>query len=567
MEKETSQKEPVKKIRDLTGNMEEHISPKNVEKAVEREGSARSAMKRPPVRMAQGENQSSERRQGEEGAREQTGARRFDRNRKSRNDASRTDVRRESEQNRPSRMDETREPRSELTQTSQPSQQGSGQTGKRPHGRGKPEKRRDDRRRDDSRRDDQHAGETRAEQLKAAKPAQPAQEKRSHGSRSDRNGSPVPNDRGVSNARRRRDAAAEAAEEQLRADDGQPEVTFTEEQLRADGLLFTLDEPEGEQAPSVEPAEPEEQFEVVGIRFRGAGKVYFFSPNGISFAEGDHAVLETVRGMEYGEVTNANQMVNASEVVQPLKPILRKATAEDDAHYRSNLEREQNARPIFEEKVRKNHLEMQLVDVEYTFDNSKLCFYFTAEGRVDFRELVKDLASFFRTRIELRQIGVRDEARMFGGLGVCGRPFCCKSFLSDFAQVSIKMAKEQNLSLASAKISGSCGRLMCCLRYEQDTYERENALLPCPNSIVSTPKGRGTVLESSFLTGNVKVQLSEENAVRVFPLSDVKVLEPFRSKNDSSQNADPAAVTVNDESAAAAANENSAVESSNGDAE
>ncbi len=539
MEKETSQKEPVKKVRDLTGNMEERISPKNAEKAGGREGNPRPAMKRPPTRMA-GEGQAPEQRQREEGAREKTGARRFERNRKPRDDGGRSDARRDGEQNRPARAEGTREVNPREPEAGQ-----SGQSGRRSRGRGKSEKRRDDRRHDDFRRDDARPDD--AEPQKAAKPAQ---EKRSRGSRADRNGSSAPKDRGVSNARRRRDEIAEAAELQTHPEERPPEEQFTDEQLRADGLLFMLDEPEGEIAPTPAPAEPEEQFEVVGIRFRGAGKVYFFSPNGITFAEGEHAVLETVRGMEYGEVANANRMVNASEVVQPLKPVLRKATAEDDAHYQSNLEREQNARPIFEEKVRKNHLEMQLVDVEYTFDNTKLCFYFTADGRVDFRELVKDLASFFRTRIELRQIGVRDEARMFGGLGVCGRPFCCKSFLSDFAQVSIKMAKEQNLSLASAKISGSCGRLMCCLRYEQDTYERENALLPRPNSIVSTPKGRGVLLESSFLTGNCKVQLSEENAIRVFPLTDIKVLEPPRPKNAQTRNADPAAVAVKDETAA-----------------
>ncbi len=541
MEKETSQKEPAKKVRDLTGNMEEHISPKNAEKAAGREGNSRPAMKRPPTRMA-GEGQAPEQRQGEEGAREKTGGRRFERNRKPRDDA-----RREGEQNRPARAEEAREekPREPRTESAQQGSGQPGQSGKRSRNRGRSEKRRDDRRRDDPRRDDIRPGDAEPQKTsKIATTAKPSQEKRSHGSRAERNGSTAPKDRGVSNARRRRDEIAEAAELQLRPAESSPEETFTDEQLRADGLLFTLDEPEGEPTPSAASAEPEEQFEVVGIRFRGAGKVYFFSPNGISFTEGDHAVLETVRGMEYGEVANANRMVNASEVVQPLKPVLRKATAEDDAHYQSNLEREQSARPIFEEKVRKNHLEMQLVDVEYTFDNTKLCFYFTADGRVDFRELVKDLASFFRTRIELRQIGVRDEARMFGGIGVCGRPFCCKSFLSDFAQVSIKMAKEQNLSLASAKISGSCGRLMCCLRYEQDTYERENALLPRPNSIVSTPKGRGTVLESSFLTGNCKVQLSEENAIRVFPLTEVKVLEPPRPKNAQARNADAAAVAA-----------------------
>ena len=226
-----------------------------------------------------------------------------------------------------------------------------------------------------------------------------------------------------------------------------------------------------------------------------------------------------------------NRLVSADEVVQPLKPVLRKATEEDAAHNRSNRQLEEAAKPVFFEKVKKNKLEMQLVDVEYTFDNTKLCFYFTAEGRVDFRELVKDLASVFRTRIELRQIGVRDEARMFGGLGVCGRPFCCKSFLADFVQVSIKMAKEQNLSLASAKISGSCGRLMCCLRYEQDTYERENAEMPRVNSTVDTPKGKATVLESNFLTKKIKVLTAEDNAIRFFAPEEVQFLAPPPKKN------------------------------------
>lgn len=266
---------------------------------------------------------------------------------------------------------------------------------------------------------------------------------------------------------------------------------------------------------------PEEMIEVVSIRFRGAGKTYYFDPNGIVFRDGDHAIVETVRGVEYGEVTVGNHPVPAKEVVQPLKPVSRKADEIDALHDRENRELEQKAKPIFYEKVEKNKLDMQLVDVEYTFDNTKLCFYFTAEGRVDFRELVKDLAAVFRTRIELRQIGVRDEARLFGGLGVCGRPFCCKAFLSDFVQVSIKMAKEQNLSLASAKISGSCGRLMCCLRYEQDTYERENADLPKRDDVISTPKGDGAVMESSFLTRKIKVRMLDDNSVRTFTFDEL----------------------------------------------
>ena len=308
---------------------------------------------------------------------------------------------------------------------------------------------------------------------------------------------------------------------------------FTDEQLRADGLWFSLDEEPAPAVPAVKeaPAEPTETVEVVGIRFRGTGKTYYFAPAGISFEIGEHAIVETVRGMEYGDIAMGNRNVSIDEVVQPLKPVLRKSTAGDDAHFASNCELESKAKPLFYEKVKKNKLEMQLVDVEYTFDNTKLCFYFTAEGRVDFRELVKDLAAVFRTRIELRQIGVRDEARLFGGLGVCGRPFCCKAFLADFAQVSIKMAKEQNLSLASSKISGSCGRLMCCLRYEQDTYERESAALPRAGSTVDTPKGRATVLESNFLTGKIKVSDANDASIRFHTPDEVRFVAPPPRKN------------------------------------
>lgn len=303
--------------------------------------------------------------------------------------------------------------------------------------------------------------------------------------------------------------------------------SFSDEQLRKDGLWFDFDEPP---KPAAEKAEPQEQTEVIGVQFRKAGKTYFFSPNGIAFHEGEAAIVETVRGMEYGEVLLGNRLVPSDEIVQPLKPVLRKATEADTAHYRENLAAEEQARPVFWEKMKENKLQMQLVNVEYTFDNSKLCFYFTAEGRVDFRELVKDLASVFRTRIELRQIGVRDEAKMCGGLAVCGRPFCCKSFLSDFAQVSIRMAKDQNLALSSSKISGSCGRLMCCLRYEQDTYEREYAELPRRGSAVDTPKGRATVLDRNFLVGTIKVSTDEDHVVRVFRRDEVIPVEPLKAK-------------------------------------
>ena len=272
--------------------------------------------------------------------------------------------------------------------------------------------------------------------------------------------------------------------------------------------------------------------EVVGIKFRNGSKIYYFSPADIQFQKGEHAIVETVRGIEYGEVALGNKMVGESEVVFPLKPVLRKATLEDDQRNIENRKLEESAKPIWYEKVAKNGLEMQLVDVEYTHDNAKLCFHFTADGRVDFRELVKDLAGVFRTRIELRQIGVRDEAKLFGGLGSCGRPYCCNTFLPDFAQVSIKMAKEQNLSLSSSKISGSCGRLMCCLRFEQDTYEREYATFPKVDTIVDTPKGRGVIVESSFLTGKIKVKMNNDQSIKLFGKSELKPLGMIKVKDD-----------------------------------
>ncbi len=287
---------------------------------------------------------------------------------------------------------------------------------------------------------------------------------------------------------------------------------------------------EPEEVPERE--EEKKDIEVVGIKFRNGSKIYYFSPNGISFEKGEHAIVETVRGVEYGEIALGNKFVGESEVVFPLKPIVRKATKEDDERNAENRKLEENAKPIWQEKVQKNGLDMQLVDVEYTHDNAKLCFYFTADGRVDFRELVKDLAGVFRTRIELRQIGVRDEAKLFGGLGSCGRPFCCNTFLPDFAQVSIKMAKEQNLSLSSSKISGSCGRLMCCLRFEHDTYEREYATFPKVDTIVDTPKGRGVIVESSFLTGKIKVKMNNDQSLKVFGKAELKPLGMIKVKED-----------------------------------
>ncbi len=277
-----------------------------------------------------------------------------------------------------------------------------------------------------------------------------------------------------------------------------------------------------------------ENVEVVGIKFREGGKTYYFAPGDITLNKDDHVIVETARGREFGICAQGNRMVKRSEIVSPLKPVVRAATEEDEKKHEQNKAMEERAKQIFIEKADKNKLEMQLVDVEYTFDNSKLIFYFTADGRVDFRELVKDLASVFRTRIELRQIGVRDEAKLIGGLGVCGRPFCCKEFLPDFAQVSIKMAKEQNLSLSSAKISGSCGRLMCCLRFEHEVYETEYATFPKVDSIVETPAGRGIIIESNFLTGKIKVKLNgEQNApAKVYTKKDVKVVGMIKHRDD-----------------------------------
>ena len=289
---------------------------------------------------------------------------------------------------------------------------------------------------------------------------------------------------------------------------------------------------------NITPSENEETLpetvEVVGVKFREGGKTYYFSPEGNSLNKDDRVIVETARGQEYGICAHGNRMVKRSEIVSPLKPVVRTATEEDEKRHEQNKIMEEKAKQIFNEKAEKNKLEMQLVDVEYTFDNSKLIFYFTADGRVDFRELVKDLASVFRTRIELRQIGVRDEAKLIGGLGVCGRPFCCKEFLPDFAQVSIKMAKEQNLSLSSAKISGSCGRLMCCLRFEHEVYETEYATFPKVDSIVETPAGRGIITESNFLTGKIKVKLNGEPNVpaKVYTKKDVKVVGMIKHRDD-----------------------------------
>ena len=254
------------------------------------------------------------------------------------------------------------------------------------------------------------------------------------------------------------------------------------------GAAETASAVAADEAPA--PQEPEQMVEIVGLRFKKSGKVYFFDPAGIVCPRETHGIVETARGVEYGRIVISNRMVPVSTIVPPLRRLIRLATPEDERHHADNLAAEQEAFRVCMEKIEAHKMQMKLVDVEYTFDNNKLLFYFTADGRVDFRELVKDLASIFRTRIELRQIGIRDEAKLRGGLGVCGRSYCCHSFLSDFAQVSIKMAKEQNLSLNSAKISGACGRLMCCLRYENDVYEEVRR--SCRSSIRSCRRRTAT---------------------------------------------------------------------------
>lgn len=250
--------------------------------------------------------------------------------------------------------------------------------------------------------------------------------------------------------------------------------------------------------------------EVIGVRFKSVGKVYYFAPNGEQVSIGQYVIVETARGIECGEVVLENRQVEDDKIIAPLKPVIRVANEEDLKNMEKNHAKEKEAFSICLSKIQKHKLDMKLVDVEYTFDNNKILFYFTADGRVDFRELVKDLASVFKTRIELRQIGVRDESKMLGGLGVCGRPFCCSTFLGEFQPVSIKMAKEQGLSLNPAKISGTCGRLMCCLKYEQNVYEELLRQTPKVGAYVKTPDGKGSVIEVNLLTGILKVRLDDK---------------------------------------------------------
>ena len=276
-----------------------------------------------------------------------------------------------------------------------------------------------------------------------------------------------------------------------------------------------------------------ETVEVVDIQFRPGQKVYYFDPNGITCRPGDHVIIDTARGDEYGYCTAGNHQIPTKDIVSPLRPVLRLATAQDEKIAQENQEREKKAFDVCIQKIAEHKLDMQLVSAECAFDGSKILFFFTADERVDFRELVKNLASVFHTRIELRQIGVRDKAKMVGGLGICGRPFCCSSFLDDFQPVSIKMAKTQNLSLNPTKISGTCGRLMCCLKYEQDAYEDLLRTAPKAESFVDTPDGRGTVIEVDLLRQRVKVKMEDQPDVTgVYANTDIAVLRNGKAKKN-----------------------------------
>lgn len=269
---------------------------------------------------------------------------------------------------------------------------------------------------------------------------------------------------------------------------------------------------------------------VVGVRFKKAGKIYYFDPNNIEIKKNDSVIVETARGIEFGQVVVGPKQVLEEDIISPLKSVIRVATEEDENIHKENKEKEEYALEVCTDKIKKHNLDMNLVEVEYTFDNNKVIFYFTADGRVDFRELVKDLASVFKTRIELRQIGVRDEAKMLGGIGPCGRSLCCSTWLGDFEPVSIKMAKDQSLSLNPAKISGICGRLFCCLKYEHDLYAEILQKLPNVGSKVLTPDGKGIVVETNVISELVKVRINNPSdnseEIKVYYLHDVSNIKP-----------------------------------------
>jgi len=278
--------------------------------------------------------------------------------------------------------------------------------------------------------------------------------------------------------------------------------------------------------------------EIVGVCFKKVGKIYYFSPCENKLEENTNVIVETARGVEFGTVVIPNRMIEDTEITAPLKPVLRIATNVDYAQAKANEEKEKSAFNICLEKITKHGLNMKLIDVEYTFDGGKVLFYFTADGRVDFRDLVKDLAGVFRTRIELRQIGVRDEAKMLGGIGVCGRRLCCNTFLGEFIPVSIKMAKEQGLSLNPTKISGACGRLMCCLKYEQDTYEEYGHGLPGYGAVVKTPDGVGTVMSVTTLKRLVLVKYDGDPVFKEYQADDIKIIKNVNRKDEELLNAD-----------------------------
>lgn len=342
----------------------------------------------------------------------------------------------------------------------------------------------------------------------------------------------------------------DAAEEEIK---GRKKAAVAEEEP----VLVDRNRPLAEQIEEEMRVRREEQkkvsdkTEVVGVRFRDSGKIYYFDPQGLKIASDSRVIVDTQRGIEYAFAAIGNTFVSTSKVVLPLRPVIRTATPADTERYKNNKRLEAEASGVFKDKVAKLGLEMALVYVEYAFDNSKLIFYFTADGRVDFRELIKELASVFRTRIELRQIGVRDEAKLVGGLGICGRPVCCNTFLSDFSQVSIKMAKEQNLFLNSSKISGTCGRFMCCLKYEDESYRREYEITPRVGEEVNTPEGVGKVVESNALTGVVKVvPLGAERgdgAPKVYDRSELTLVNPRPEKKKPEENTEGAAVESADE--------------------
>jgi len=273
---------------------------------------------------------------------------------------------------------------------------------------------------------------------------------------------------------------------------------------------------------------------VVGVRFKEAGKIYYFDPGDLDIEIDSNVIVETARGVEFGQVVISNREVPDEEIIAPLKKVIRIAADEDRKHADENIKKEKEAFDVCLQKIKDHNLDMKLVDVEYTFDNNKILFYFTAEGRVDFRELVKDLAAIFKTRIELRQIGVRDESKMMGGIGICGRILCCKSFLGEFQPVSIKMAKEQGLSLNPTKISGTCGRLMCCLKYEQEAYEQILGRVPKIGAIVDTPGGQGVVMEINILKEMVKVKLDKGNEtdLETYKLNQIKVIKDVAQEED-----------------------------------